>query len=240
MATLNLAVWSGPRNISTAMMRSWENRADTRVIDEPLYGYYLQETGIDHPMATEILKSSPTDWQAVVAELVMETNSPAIYYQKHISTHLLDQLPLQWCLQLCNCMLIREPERMVASYAKKRTDINARDFGYAEQLRLFEFLNNNGQQPIVIDTDRLLQQPKEQLQKWCSAINIDFDANMLSWPAGKRDTDGIWGAHWYDAVENSTGFKPYQPVETKLSKPLQAIANECRSAYETMLSVALS
>ena len=136
-------------------------------------------------------------------------------------------------------MLIREPERMVASYAKKRSDINARDFGYAEQLRLFEFLHANGQQPIVIDTDRLLQNPQQQLQKWCHAINIEFQPSMLSWPAGKRDTDGIWGAHWYDAVENSTGFKPHQPFETKLSKPLQAIADECRPAYETMLNEAL-
>ena len=225
------------------MMRSWENRPDTAVIDEPFYSHYLWATGIDHPMATEVMQTQPQDWRMVansLTEAPVEDES-AIFYQKHISTHLLDHMELDWTLQLTNSMLIRDPARMVASYAKKRDNINARDFGYAEQLRLFEFLTErNGEAPLVIDTDRLLKDPQNMLHKWCDKLNIDFLPEMLSWPAGKRDSDGIWGAHWYDAVEKSTGFVAYKPVEINLSDEHQQIADACRPAYEKMLAAALS
>ncbi len=220
-------------------MRAWENRPDTTVIDEPLYAHYLKVTGIDHPMAETIMQTQSTDWQAVVKGLLTSPVSTQIQYQKHISTHLLAEITLEWCLPLTNCMLIRQPERMVASYAKKRSDINARDFGYTEQLQLFEFLTKNGQQPLVIDTDRLLKNPTAQLTKWCEKLGIAFTPEMLSWPAGKRDTDGVWGAHWYDAVEKSTGFVPYQPMSDQLAEPLQKIADECRTAYTTLLDYAI-
>ncbi len=239
MTTLRLAVWSGPRNISTAMMRAWENRPDTTVIDEPLYAHYLDVTGIAHPMAERIMRTQSTDWKTVAKALTDEPAASNIQYQKHISTHLLPEMTLDWCLQLTNCMLIRQPERMVASYAKKRADINARDFGYAEQLQLFEYLCANGQQPLVIDTDRLLQNPQAQLSTWCERLGIEFVPEMLSWPSGRRDTDGIWGAHWYDAVEKSTGFIPYQPMTNPLSEPLQQIADDCGNAYNTLLEYAI-
>lgn len=221
------------------MMRSWENRPDTTVIDEPLYAHYLKVTGIDHPMADSVMQTQSTDLQKVVADLIAKRDTPSIYYQKHISTHLLADMELDWCLQLTNCMLIRQPERMVASYAKKRTDINARDFGYTEQLHLFEYLSERGQQPLVVDTDRLLKDPAAQLELWCSKLDIAFLPEMLSWPAGKRDSDGVWGAHWYDAVEKSTGFAPYQPIKNDLPEPLQRIADACRPAYTTLLQYAL-
>ena len=224
-------------------MRCWENRPDATVIDEPFYSHYLWASGIDHPMATEVMQSQPQDWRMVAKSLTDEAleGGATIFYQKHISTHLLDHIELDWTLQLRNSMLIREPERMVASYAKKREDIKERDFGYAEQLRLFEFLSErNGEAPLVIDTDRLLKDPENMLRKWCDKLEIEFLPEMLSWPAGKRDSDGIWGSHWYDAVEKSTGFVPYKAVQINLSDEHQLIADACRPAYEKMLAVALS
>lgn len=237
---LRLAVWSGPRNISTAMMRSWENRADTCVVDEPFYAHYLSSTGIDHPMGDAVIASQSTDWQAVARELTQQPKSGyRIYYQKHISTHLLEHMELQWCESLSNCLLIRDPDKMVASYAKKRSDLDARDFGYEQLLQLYEHLHKQGHTPIIIDTDRFLQDPRSQLEQWCARLDIPFDRSMLNWPAGKRDTDGVWAAHWYDVVEKSNGFAPYKAVVPELDARHQSVADECRIAYDRMLDAAL-
>lgn len=238
---LRLAVWSGPRNISTAMMRSWENRADTCVVDEPLYAHYLESTGIVHPMTDEVIASQSTDWRLVTRELTQQPKAAyEVYYQKHISTHLLEHMDLQWCESLSNCLLIRNPDKMVASYAKKRNDLDARDFGYEQLLQVYEHLLKQGHEPIIIDTDRFLQDPQSQLEKWCARLEIPFDSAMLNWPAGKRDTDGVWASHWYDVVEKSTGFAPYKAVVPELNSKQQAVADECRVAYERMLQSALS
>ena len=237
---LRLAVWSGPRNISTAMMRSWENRADTCVVDEPLYAHYLEASGVDHPMADAVIASQSTDWQSVTQGLSREPKPGyRIYYQKHISTHLLEHMDLNWCESLCNCILIRNPDKMVASYAKKRDHPDARDFGYEQLLQVYEHLLMKGQSPVIIDTDRFLQDPQNQLEKWCARLEIDFDSAMLNWPSGKRDSDGVWAPHWYDVVEKSTGFAPYKPVAPELDARQQAVADECRQAYDTMLTSAL-
>jgi len=237
---MRLAVWSGPRNLSTAMMRSWENRQDTCVVDEPLYAHYLEQTGIDHPMADQVIASQSTDWEAVTQSLQHESKPGFnIYYQKHISTHMLPNIPLDWCESLTNCMLIRSPERMVASYAKKRAEVNARDLGYEQQLQLFRYLEERNQRPTVVDTDRFLKNPEVALKQWCSAVGTGYDEAMLNWPAGARASDGIWGEHWYDAVQTSTGFKPTVTDMPILDKHHQSIADECREAYEVMLEFAM-
>lgn len=237
---LRLAVWSGPRNISTAMMRSWENRSDTCVVDEPLYAHYLKSTGIDHPMAEAVIASQSTNWQGVTHELTLHAKAGyRIYYQKHISTHLLQHMDLQWCKLLINCLLIREPEKVVASYARKRVNLQARDLGYDQLLQVYEYLRTLGQTPIVIDTDRFLQDPQTQLETWCARLDIPFDNAMLNWPPGTRNTDGVWAAHWYDAVEKSTGFAPHSEVRPKLNARQQAVASQCRAAYDKMLDLAL-
>lgn len=237
---LRLAVWSGPRNISTAMMRSWENRVDTCVVDEPLYAHYLKSTGIDHPMADAVIASQSTDWQKVTRDLVEDPKPDyRIFYQKHISTHLLEHMDLHWCESLCNCILIRNPDKMVASYAKKRSNLDARDFGYEQLLQVYEHLYQQGHSPVVIDTDLFLQNPQDQLEKWCTRLGIHFDSAMLKWPAGKRASDGVWASHWYDAVEKSTGFVPYKPSVPKLDTRQQAVADQCRVAYERMLESVL-
>lgn len=221
-------------------MRSWENRADTCVVDEPLYAHYLQSTGIDHPMADVVIASQSTDWQSVTSDLIRQPKTGyQVYYQKHISTHLLKHMNLQWCESLRNCLLIRDPDKMVASYARKRSDLDARDFGYEQLLQVYEYLLKQGHTPVIIDTDRFLQDPQMQLEKWCAQLDIPFDSAMLNWPAGTRDTDGVWAAHWYDVVENSTGFAPYKAVLPVLNARHQAIADQCRVAYDKMLDSAL-
>lgn len=222
-------------------MRAWENRADTCVVDEPLYAHYLETTGIDHPMADAVIASQSSDWQAVTRSLIEEPKTGfRIFYQKHISTHLIEPIELRWCEALCNCILIRDPKRMVASYAKKRSDLNARDLGYAELLLVYEHLLKQGVAPVIIDTDRFLKNPQKQLEKWCDQLEIPFDSAMLNWPAGKRDSDGVWAVHWYDVVEKSTGFAPYKPTVPELDARQQAIADQCTAAYETMLASALA
>ncbi len=236
-----IAMWSGPRNISTAMMRSWENRADTSVIDEPFYGYYLKRSGVDHPMAADIIDSMQTDPDKVIEQVTSAgSDKHPITYQKHITTHMLDELDLGWTDQLVNCFLIRDPKRVVASYAKKRQQVEAVDLGFSQQLRVFNHVSEyNAVTPIAIDSDRFLQQPETMLKKLCEMLDIRFEQSMLRWPAGRRDTDGIWAAHWYDAVERSTGFMPWKASEVRLTAELDAVADECQAAYQSMLSHAL-
>ncbi len=237
---LRLAVWSGPRNISTAMMRSWENRADTCVVDEPLYAHYLHSTGIDHPMAEAVIASQSTDWEAVTRDLASKPKpGKRIFYQKHISTHVLPNMHLDWCHHLCNCILIRNPAKMVASYAKKRARVDARDLGYSELLQVYRQVKQLGVEPVVVDTDRFLKNPRALLEKWCAQIGVPFDEAMLHWPAGRRDSDGVWGKHWYDAVEKSTGFTPYNPLMPELNAAQRAIAAQCEDTYQELFQSAL-
>ena len=231
-----VAMWSGPRNISTAMMRSFENRQDCAVSDEPFYGCYLKRTGIDHPMAADIIADMDCDFASVAATL----NGPvpggaSVWYQKHMSHHMLPDDPLDWADGMVNCFLIRKPEEMVASYAQKRDRPVAADFGFDRQVELFERVRDRtGRVPPVIDAADVLRDPRGVLSALCAAAEIPFDAAMLSWPTGRRDSDGIWAAVWYHAVEASTGFQPYAPKEIDLASDLAAVAAACRPAYDHM------
>ena len=234
-----IAMWSGPRNISTAMMRAWENRDDTVVMDEPFYAHYLHSTGLDHPMREEIIADGETDWQAVTRILSKPPES-GIFYQKHIATHWLAHYSTDWLDSLDNVFLIREPEPVVASYWVKRGDLTASDLGYEQQGFLFDLLHERtGCRPAVIDSKRFLADPEAQLRALCEHLDIPFDMNMLSWPTGSRDTDGIWGSHWYDAVNCSTGFAPTRNRETVLSDDQQVIADTCRPIYERLREYAI-
>ena len=235
---LRIAMWSGPRNISTAMMRSWENREDTCVVDEPLYAHYLRASGIDHPGTAEILKSQNNDWKQVTAQLLNEQPDSrcSIYYQKHMSHHLLESMQTDWLLSLCNCFLIRDPDSVVASYAEKRPDLTPEDLGYTQLLRIYELVcANQDEMPPVIDSDLFLKAPKQQLQILCDRLEIDFSERMLQWPPGKRDSDGVWAKYWYHNVERSRGFMPWKPRELSLSSEQQKISDACRPIYETLL-----
>jgi hypothetical protein len=236
-AAVRIAMWSGPRNISTAMMRSFGARPDTAVIDEPFYAVYLAMTGIDHPMRTEVLASQPNDWREVVPTLLGPVpGGKAIYYQKHMTHHMLDGVGREWMAEVRNAFLIRDPEAVLASYAVKRSDVTLADIGIVQQRELFDReAQRLGRAPPVVEGSDVLKDPAGTLGRLCKALGIAFTEAMLRWPAGRRDTDGAWAPAWYDAVERSTGFAP-PPRRESVSLPdvLRRIADAARPHYEAL------
>lgn len=236
-AVRRIAMWSGPRNISTAMMRSWENREDTAVWDEPLYAHFLARTGIDHPMREETLAAHDGDF-ASVTKACAEDPPPggaAIFYQKQMSHHVLADDPLDWTDSLENCFLIRDPREMLLSYTKKRAEVTAADLGLARQMEIFERERaRTGKVPVVLDSNDVLRDPAVMMRTLCAALDVPFSERMLRWPAGPRDSDGAWAPHWYDAVWASTGFAPWRPREGELTPELETIREECDGAYEAL------
>lgn len=230
---VRIAMWSGPRNISTAMMRSFENRTDTAVIDEPFYAAYLKATGIDHPLRAETLAAHESDWRKIVKVLLGPVpGERPIFYQKHMTHHMLREFDLEWMKECRNAFLIRAPEAVLASYSAKRAEFLPEDVGFARQRELFEReCNRLGKAPPVIDGEDVLRDPRAVLSALCDAIRIAFSERMLHWPAGPRPTDGAWAPAWYDSVERSTGFAPRHgpPV---LADDLQLLADRLRPDYE--------
>ncbi|HET6906034.1 MAG TPA: hypothetical protein VFH52_03695 [Rhodanobacteraceae bacterium] len=233
---LRIAMWSGPRNISTAMMRAWENRQDTAVVDEPFYAHYLQATGVNHPGREEVLKSQSTDAKEVAAMLTGPIpDGKPIWYQKHMTQHMLPDMPLDWLDQVTNCFLIRDPEQVVASFTIQRPDAAAWELGFEQQARLFDHVSNKlGHAPPVIDAADVLKDPCGTLGALCAKLGIPFTDRMLHWPPGPRASDGVWAPHWYAAVERSTGFAPYREREPKLSDFQWELADQCLGYYERL------
>jgi hypothetical protein len=239
--TLRIAMWSGPRNISTALMRAWENRGDCAVSDEPLYAAYLAETGLDHPGRDEIVAQGETDWRVVASALTGPVpGGKALWYQKHMTHHLLPSMQRDWIHRLTNVLLIREPAAVVASYLKSRATVTPEDIGLPQQTMLFDELSErHGEAPIVIDADVFLQSPRSQLQRLCDALGVPFSDRMLHWPAGPRAGDGIWAPYWYEAVWKSTGFEPWAVRPVLLAGEALRVAQACRPAYERLRRLAL-
>lgn len=231
-----LAMWSGPRNISTAMMRSWENRPDCFVHDEPFYAHYLANTDYDHPMKDEIIAAYENDWRKVAETLTGEIpNGKQIYFQKHMTHHMLPHIEKDWMLKLSNCFLIREPARVILSFAKVIPNPELEQTGFPQQLELFRFVQKEtGQNPPVLDSKDVLQNPRAALSALCDVLEIPFMEAMLHWPAGKRESDGIWAKHWYASVEASTGFMPYQEEAISIPKNLQPLVDMAQEIYEEM------
>ena len=228
-------MWSGPRNISTALMRSWENRPDTAVVDEPLYAHYLQATGVDHPGRDEVVAAGEPDWRAVVAGLVGPAPpGVAVLYQKHMTHHLLPDIDRGWVAGLTNVLLIRDPREVVASYVRSRAEVTVDDVGLPQQVRLYEELAAAGPPPPVIDAADFLRAPEAHLRALCDHAGVAFTDRMLSWPPGPRATDGVWGRYWYDAVWASTGFAPYRPGRPALDGPAAEVAAACLPLYERL------
>ena len=234
--TVRIAMWSGPRNISTAMMRAWENRGDTAVWDEPLYAYYLQRTGIEHPGTEEVIAAGETDWRRVVAAATGPVpGGKSIYFQKHMTHHVLDEVDREWLSQLSNCFLIRDPREVIASYARTRPEVNVRDVGVLQQTDLFEHARRiTGATPLILDARDVLENPRALLETLCDALDVPFTERMLSWPAGSRESDGVWAKYWYDAVRASTGFAPYASKAHTLPASLEPLAEECEPYYQTL------
>jgi hypothetical protein len=224
------------------MMRAFENRADTAVSDEPFYGAYLAATGLQHPMRAEILASMPADWREVAGSLVEGTpQGKAIWYQKHMCHHMLHDFGLDWMDACTNVFLIRAPEKVLASYRLKRSAVTLDDIGFVRQAELFKRIAaRQGTAPPVIDAADVLADPGTMLQALCRALNIDFSPSMLSWPAGRRASDGVWAPAWYEAVERSTGFATSPDTEMPPLPPdLRAIADAARPSYEHLLAYRL-
>lgn len=231
---VRIAMWSGPRNISTALMRAWENRSDCAVWDEPLYGYYLDTTAIPHPGAAEIIAAQGTDWQAIVGRCSGDIpGDKNIFYQKHMTLHLLPEIDRSWMPSLTNCFLIRQPEAVIASYTALRSEATLEDIGFVQQAELFDYVcESSGEIPLVIDSRDFLLDPKAMLKTLCDTLQIDFDPAMLHWRKGPRKSDGVWAKHWYASVWKSTGFAPYREQALQLSAHEQEIAEQARPYYQ--------
>jgi hypothetical protein len=227
---LRIAVWSGPRNISTAMMRAWGNRADTFVCDEPLYSHYLRITGLPHPAAEEVIAHHESDWRKVVAWLTEAVpEGKPIFYQKHMTHHLLPEIDRSWLGRVTNCFLIRHPQEVITSYIAKNNDPSVEDVGFIQQAEIFEWVRaETGKVPPVLDAKEIQENPRKMLGLLCDVLGVEFSDAMLSWPPGLRSTDGIWARHWYKEVESSTSFRPYKP------KP-EAVPERLRDVYEQSL-----
>jgi hypothetical protein len=233
---LRLAMWSGPRNISTAMMRSWGNRADTAVVDEPFYACYLARTGKRHPMAREVMAEGETDWRKVAAGLTTEApGDKAIYYQKLMTHHLLPEIEREWMGRLTNCFLIRDPAEVIASYLRKNDDPELQDLGFVQQAEIFDWVRKETNKvPPVIDAKDVLEEPERLLRLLCRAVGVEFDLAMLSWPAGLRDTDGVWAKHWYGEVKRSTSFQPYAQRKATIPERFREIYAHSLECYERL------
>jgi len=234
--TTRIAMWSGPRNISTAMMRAWENRPDTSVSDEPFYAAYLALSDTNHPMHDAVLASQPRDWRKVAAAITGPAPDGApIWFQKHMTHHMVSQIGRDWFGDVRHAFLIRDPVQVVASYANKRETVTPLDLGYDLQAELFdEVVARTRQTPPVLESSDVLRNPKGALTALCGALDVPFDPAMLSWPAGPRSSDGVWATHWYASVEASTGFRPWKKPSITLDADQDAVAQACQGAYRRL------
>lgn len=229
---VRVAVWSGPRNISTALMRAWENRKDCLVVDEPLYAAYLARTGVDHPGRDQVLAAQPTD----VADAVRALHAPLpegvrVHYAKHMAHHVAVDMDLAWTAAFRNVLLVRDPAEVVASYVRSRESCEPTDIGLLQQVRLLDVWEDT---PPVIDAGDFLRDPEAYLRWLCDWLGVPFTPDMLSWPAGPRSSDGVWAPYWYDTVRRSTGFEPWRPRSVELSPHDAAVAEACRPAYDAL------
>jgi hypothetical protein len=223
-------MWSGPRTVSTALMRAWENRPDTVVTDEPLYAFYLDRTGLDHPGRDQVIASQPTDWRVVLARLGDPLPAGAVIgYAKHMTHHLLPEVDRAALAPFRHAHLIRDPRELLASYARVRAEPTLDDLGLRQQAEIFETFGGP-----VVDSRDLLADPPGVLTALCQALGVPFDGHMLSWPPGPRDSDGVWAPYWYGSVRSSTGFAPYQPSGAPLPARLEPLAGQCQPYFDRL------
>ncbi len=229
-------MWSGPRNLSTAMMRSFGSRADTFVSDEPFYGAFLKTSGAGHPMRDEVIAAMDCDWNSVMRGLAgLTPDGSPVWYQKHMWHHMVGPVGYEDFAGFTHAFLIREPERMIASYLRKRDSAAFEDFGLERQAEFFERETDRlGHAPPVIDANDVLADPQGVLSKLCGALGIPWDPAMLGWSPGRRPTDGPWAPHWYAAVEASTGFGPPERDRVELPNAARMLADRCRPYYQRL------
>jgi hypothetical protein len=239
--TVRIAMWSGPRNLSTAMMRSFGARSDCAVWDEPFYAAYLKATGIDHPMREEVIAAYETDPDAVARECAGPApGGRPVFYQKHMTHHMIDGFDLGWTRSVRNAFLIRDPALVASSYDVKRERASLEDLGVRRQLELFEAeADRLGRAPPVVDATRIARDPEGVLSALCAALGIPFDTAMLSWEPGPRPEDGLWAAHWYGSVVASAGFSAPREDTRAMSDHARALADAALPYYEALAPHAL-
>lgn len=237
---MRIAMWSGPRNLSTAMMYSFAARGDCAVVDEPFYAAYLAATGLQHPMRDAIMAVQSQDPIRVVGQLLgpVPAQKPH-FYQKHMAQHMISGAPRDWVNELTNVFLIRHPARVAASFSAKYDNPTLADIGFVQQVELYEQLVAVGQSPVVIDSADIRWNPEAMLRRLCAAIGLDWTPAMLSWPRGGHVDDGVWAAHWYAAVHDSTGFAPAEGPLPELDGARAALAEVAMPAYERLCAVKL-
>ena len=233
---VRIAMWSGPRSISTALMRAWDARADTIVVDEPFYAFYLEATGARHPGREEILEAQHTDWREVVAALTAPLPADAsIHYQKHMAHHLLPEVDRGWMRSVRHAFLIRDPREVLLSFTRVVDQPRLRDTGLPQQVELLRWLRQRvDPQPPIMDARDVLSDPEGMLRRLCGALDVDFDPAMLSWEPGPRETDGVWARYWYAGVEQSTGFGPYRPRDGEVPEELRPLHDACVPLYREL------
>lgn len=235
---MKIAMWSGPRNLSTAMMYAFGNRGDCAVVDEPFYAAYLAKTGLEHPMRDAILAAQPQDPATVATALAgPNPDGKAHWYQKHMTQHMITGVPRGWMRGVTNVFLIRHPARVIASYAAKRENPTLDDIGFRQQAELYREVLGFGGNPIVIDSHDIRENPRLMLEKLCVAVGLPFDLAMLSWPGGGHKDDGVWAPHWYGAVWNSTGFAGAEGPLPELEGDAAALVAQARPFYEELCAV---
>lgn len=238
--TIHIAMWSGPRNISTAMMRAWENRPDCTVVDEPFYACYLAETGLNHPCRDAILATMSSS-RADVANALTRDGPSALHYQKHMTHHMPEGCDLTWTRAVRSAFLIRDPAEVIASYLQKMPTVSEADIGISRQRALFDEITAiTGIRPPVIDSSDVLRNPAKTLAALCDALDVPWlESAMTAWPSGERSSDGVWADHWYQVVRASTGFATYTPRTITLEGEALALAAAMRPHYQAMAQYCL-
>mgnify|MGYP001201489933 FL=1 len=228
-----ISMWSGPRNLSTALMRSFGNRSDvTNVLDEPFYASYLVSTNKDHPMKKEVIQSQLTNIDDVKKNC--QVANKGVTYQKHMTQHIIDK-DYSWMNELINCFLIRNPKMVVHSFMKSWNDGGFEDIGFQQQYDIYKYVQENiNDKPIIIDASKLRNDPKRVLSKFCEIVGLEWDEKMLSWSTGLKDYDGVWAKHWYPSVLNSTSFKPESKKQINLSDNEKTIVDRAMPIYEEL------
>ena len=236
---LKLSVWSGPRNVSTALMYSFRQRPDTVVVDEPLYGHYLRTTGAAHPGAREVLEAMEGDGGRVVREVILGPCERPVHFFKNMAHHLVG-LDRKFLYRITNVLLIRNPEEMLSSLAEQLPEPTLRDTGLDRQVEILDLVLGRGEKPVVLEARELLLDPDGVLREACERLGLPFEEEMLRWPAGPKPEDGVWAKHWYRNVHASTGFAPYRPKAVRFPQRLAPLPEECLPLYEKLRGYAIT
>lgn len=231
--TRRINLWSGPRNVSTAVMYAFRERADTSVVDEPLYAHYLCRTGVEHPAVQDVIKSQDTDGESVVASVLLGPSPTPVRFFKHMAHHLV-ALDTEFLGQMDNILLTRNPREMLPSLVNQVPNPTLEGTSLPMQVRILDWILESGGSPIVMESQRLLGDPEGTLRAVCARLEIDWDPAMLSWEAGPKPEDGVWAPHWYHNVHKSTGFAPYRPKEDPFPARLSRLLGDCLPLYERL------